>query len=250
MTLYEKYGLIVPLQRYLDDLKASSQPGQSAFSAQIVASAVPLARFRIAVCAYLMGNLVLAKKHGACVGKATVNYFYGSWRSKVKTDSGTVDPDWWHGRINWMTHFSVAVCWASAIGDWKTANRVAEYPRFDCIIDPSMTKEDKAAYLVLADYLRKKSPREWESNLAIIRNGKKQKPKLLANVIKALEANESKSFQDSLDAYLEYFRTSEFRRTSLDRALCYDGSSLLNLGQRNGISFKMREEFKDYFIRL
>ena len=70
MTLYEKYGLVIPLQRYLDDLEASTESGESVFSAEIVASSVPLARHRIAVCAYLMGDLVCARKHGASFREA------------------------------------------------------------------------------------------------------------------------------------------------------------------------------------
>ena len=250
MTLYEKYGLVTPLQRYLDDLEASRESGGSVFSAEIVASSVPLARHRIAVCAYLKEDLVCARKHGAYVGKETVDYFYGSWRSKVKTDSGTIDPNWWHGRINWMTHFSVAMCWASTVGDWKTVNRVAEYPSEECMVDPGLAKEDKSAYSALAQYLRGEPKRCVRASFTMIEKGKKQKPKFLAGVIDALYANDQKRFQESLEAYLDYFRKSEFKLASLDKLLCLDGTSLLNLGQRKGMSFGARAEFKDYLIRV
>ena len=79
MNLYQKYGLTISLDRYLD-----KRPGQSEFSPQLIASSVPPARFRVAVCSYLIGDRIATIEHAQLIGKEVLDYFYDSWRSKVK----------------------------------------------------------------------------------------------------------------------------------------------------------------------
>jgi hypothetical protein len=250
MNLYERYGLSTPIETYLEDLERSRQPGQSPHSEEMVAWSVPLARSRVAECYYLMGDRKNATKHGRYVPKESLEYFYGSWRSRVKTDLGTYDPDWWHGRTNWMKHFSFGVCWASCLEDWKSVVRLAEYPTADCVVDPGMTKEDKTAYVLLAELLGGEDAAVSQLLITVIDQSKKQKPKLLAQVIRALQEKGHAKFQEALEAYLRYFRKSEFKRTSLDKLLCFDGTTLLNAGKRSGLEFKVPPDLEDYIIRL
>ncbi len=112
------------------------------------------------------------------------------------------------------------------------------------------TKEDRAAYLALASLLRGEPLENRQHYFLDIENRKKQKPKLLAEVIRSLDAKDGTRFRSALEKYLAYFRKSEFTKQSLKKLLCLDGTTLLNIGIRNHLGFKIPAEVQEHIICL
>lgn len=81
-----------------------------------------------AVAYYLVEDHGAAREYAQRVVPAAQDYYFGDWRTKVKTDLGTVDPSWWHDKEAWMDVFRSALCWGSVLGDWPGLRKLAEYP--------------------------------------------------------------------------------------------------------------------------
>lgn len=204
----------------------------------------------VATCYYLLGKRPEAARFGRDTVSAVLEYYFGDWRENVKTDLGTKDSSWWHVKSAWMFSFQEGLCWASVLGDWASASKIVKYPTEECVVDPTTKKEDKSAYLAVAYFLRGEPSREIHNCLDQIRCGKKEKPKLIANIIESLQANDGAHFQKALEAYLDYFRRREFKRKDLSKLLCYDGTTLLNIGRHQGLDCKIPPVVEDYIIRL
>src|SRR5438105_2464742 len=50
----------------------------------------------VATRCYLMGDHRKARDYAERTLSSAERYFFGDWRTKVKTDEGTIDPEWWH----------------------------------------------------------------------------------------------------------------------------------------------------------
>lgn len=204
----------------------------------------------VAICHYCLGNTSEAKRYAEKCVKHALEYCYGAWRGRILTDLKTLDSVWWRIHATWVTPFREALCWATALGDWKAVQLLAEYPAKETRPGVDATREDAAACFALASLLRGSARSDYETCFGTIQKGKKEKPKLIADVVRALQAKNADQFQKCLEAYLRYFRKSEFKKTSLDKLLCLDGTTLLNLGLHMGLGFSIPPEVEDHIIRL
>lgn len=203
----------------------------------------------VAICHYCLVNKKEAKRYAEKCVKHALEYFYGAWRGRILTDLKTLDPGWWRIHASWVGQLSEGLCWATSLGDWKSAKLLADYPTSES--KPGVaTREDAAACFALASLLRGSAPADYEACFGVIQKGKEEKPKLVADVIRALQAKNADQFQTSLETYLRYFHESEFKKTSLDKLLCLDGTTLLNLGLHMGLVFSIPPEVEDHIIRL
>lgn len=203
----------------------------------------------VAICHYCLGNTPEAKRYAEKVVEHARDYFFGDWRGRIPTDLKTIDPGWWRIHAPWVGQLSESMCWATSLGDWKSVEFLAGYPAQESK-PGGATREDAAACFALASMLRGAAPADYEACFGVIRKGNKKKPKLVADVILALQAKNAGQFQKCLEAYLRYFRKSEFKKSSLDKLLCLDGTTLLNLGLRMGLAFSIPPEAEDHIIRL
>jgi hypothetical protein len=204
----------------------------------------------IALCYWCEGRSRDAKTYAAECVKHGVEYFFGKWREEIPTDLKTRDAGWWRIHSTWVTPFREALCWATALGDWKSVQRLAGYPTKESKPGVDATREDAAACFALACVLRNAPAADYAHCFTIIEKGKKEKPKLVAAVLGALRARDAAQFQKSLESDLRYFRKSEFKKTSLDKLLSLDGTTLLNIGLHMGLAFSIPPEVEDHIIRL
>jgi predicted cupin superfamily sugar epimerase len=251
MALRDKLECPIDLKYYLDALEdAKSSPlrtEKSLFGRKLT---VPWKANTVAACYYLLEDKANAAKFARETVDTVVEYYYGTWRETALTDVGTRDSNWWRIHTYWMDHFRQGLCWALAIGDWTSAQKIADYPTDECKVDSGFTKEDKASFLAVANLVRREPATDCQTYLHEIRNGKKEKSKQIAAVVEALQAKDVPNFQKSLEAYLDHFRKREFKRNALDNLLCYDGTILIDIGKREGLEFDTPSAFEDYIIRL
>jgi hypothetical protein len=250
MALKDKIVWGIDVSRYLRMLDDAKIPPKSDKLISTWKWEIPSSANRVATRYYLSEQKIEAAKYAREMVDAVLDQFYGSWRENAITDLGTKDPTWWHAHSSWMFHFQESLCWALAIGDWDAAKKIAEYPADKCMVDPTATKEDKAAYLTIACFFRGEPTENYRHHFHEISSGKKEKPKFIAKVIESLQMKDAAKFQESLEAYLNYFRKREFRKNSLDKLFCYDGTTLMNIGKQEGLEFKIPQSAEDYLIQL
>lgn len=251
MALRDKLACPIDLKYHLDALENSkSSPLRSEKSLFGRKLTIPWKANTVAASYYLLEDKANAAKFGRETVDAVLEYYYGTWRETALTDIGTRDSSWWHNNAYWMDHFRQGLCWASAIGDWASAKKIADYPTDECKVDSGFAKEDKASFLAVAHFVRGEPATNYQRYFQEIKNGKKEKSKRIAAVVEALQAKDGPSFQRSLEVYLDYFRKREFKRNALDNLLCYDGTILINIGKRAGMEFKTPRATEDYIIRL
>ena len=250
MILAQKFGWSVDIKYYLDSLEYSKLLHPNSDMIPTKRSEIALNASHVATAYYLLGDLKSSARFARDMISATLELYFGNWTREVVTDLGTRDQHWWRLHWTWMHPFSQGLCWASALGAWSSVKKFAAHPLNECDVDPSFTKEDKAAYLALSCFLRKERPQHYAGHFEEIAKRKKEKPKLLAEVIRALQSKRSAAYQTSLEHYLHYFKKREFKRNALDKLLSFDGTTLINIGAHRGLNFKCPPEFEDHIIRL
>jgi hypothetical protein len=247
MNLYEKHGWVVTLDSYLETLDYARLDPPRVDSIPDRKGDRVNAACNVAICYHLLGNRTETAKYARETVDAVLDYFFGSWQSEIPTDSGTIDPEWWriHG-INWMDEFRYGLCWASALRDWSALRAIAAFP----IKETGPLREEKAFYTLLACWLLGKKPGNEPGLVKNVLNGKKEKPRLMLDVFTAIQKKDSGQFERALEPYLHYFRKTEFKRKELDKLLSFDGTTLLNLGRREGLESAKAREFEDYLFLL
>src|SRR5688500_4655429 len=247
MSLYEKFGWTVGIAEYLNDIRTVEASLSRADVGWYNDWYMTDRERNAAVCYFLLGDVSNCRRFAGRVVAHSLDYFYGSWRSELRTDDGTFDAGWWK-RVSWISPFREASCFASCLEDWTEFKRLAEYPTDLCRPDPGCMREDKALYLALACFFRGEVGGDYERYYGTIDSGKKQKPKLLAEVLRAVQAINQSRFQRTLEEYFRYFRKSEFKKTSIDKLLSFDGTTLINVGRKQGLQFKIPPEVEDHII--
>lgn len=250
MTLFEKFGWISGIDRYLDSLSYDRTTPANKLAIPYKKEDVVWSASNVSICYYLLGNTAKAREYARETTAAVLDYYYGPWKSEVVTRLGAVNVDYWRIHLGWTDDFRCGLCWATSIEDWLSTGRIAEYPIDECKVDTSYTKEDKAVYLALASFLQGEAPERYEHYFDQVRKGKKEKPKLLAEVLRALQEKDSTRFQEALATYLCYFPKREFKKKQLYNLLCMDGTTLLNIGKREGLDFVVPPKAEDHLIRL
>lgn len=204
----------------------------------------------VAIWYWCDGDRSEATQYAAECVEHAVEYFFGNWRKTIPTDKKTVDAEWWKVHAGWLSVFSEALCWASTLGDWNSVRRLAEYPTKDIKAGVHGTREEGAAYFALACFLRAEPQAVYEHCFQIIQRGGGQKPKLLADIIRSLQAKDGSAFQKGLDAYLRYFVKREFDKANISKLLSLDGTTLVNIGRREGLKFRVLPEAEDHLIEF
>src|SRR5687768_2554062 len=77
---------------------------------------------------YLLENHAKAREYAERTLASARNYFFGDWRTRVKTDRGNIDPQWWHERESWLHYFRGALCWGTVLGTWEEVCDLSRYP--------------------------------------------------------------------------------------------------------------------------
>lgn len=211
---------------------------------------VPLCKTRVALCYYLLEDILNARSYAREVVEDVLEFLYGDWRKTAKTDLKIADPGWWQKHSSWMMPFQVGILWASALGDWKSLRRMAEFPQLDVDVSPGYTKADRDYYLAIACYLRDGENAEIAPLAARIQGETKLKPQLLLRVLQGIRRQKESAFNEALSAYLRYFRKSEFRKRMLTSLFAIDGTFLINLARYKGLRVAYPLEYEDYVINL
>jgi len=211
--------------------------------------------FALGALGYTIEHPVLRdwREAGRQLVAASLHYFFGPWRDKVHWyEHSYTEPTRVHvlnreqvrARLKWMSNYFDALPIACALGDWKSADRLLEWPGPDLNEDDGhndRTAEDNAYHIWLAMRLRGESGSEVDARRDLIARRSRQRPKLLALAADALFAEEPDQLAKTLADYLKYYckREIELRRDpgrrSVKQGICRDGTVLWHLAWRRGL---------------
>src|SRR3954470_9408953 len=95
MALYVKSGWVIPCEDYVTTLEEAKIPPNTEDLIPEQKDDVAAAANNAAFCYYLKGDKPKTKKYARETLCAVLEVFYGTWRTKVETDEGTIDAEWW-----------------------------------------------------------------------------------------------------------------------------------------------------------
>ncbi len=177
---------------------------------------------------------------------ADLYYFFGPWREKKFLHDGVViNPEQARARLKWMGRYRESLSIAVALSDWKSADRLLEYPGPDVKVG-QVAPEGFAYQIWLAMRHRGESGSEVDSRRDLIARCSQQRPKLLARAADALFAGEPEQLAKTLADYLKCYR-QELERDRDEHVvvegISLDGTVLWHLARRRGLGeIKLPEE--------
>jgi hypothetical protein len=197
---------------------------------------------------FLEGDAERSKSAAATVVRVALEYFYGGWRETLPAPGGLPNPAHWRKTCLWYDEVMQSLPWACAIDDWEAVQKIAAYPIPESFPEAGKVKGEIAYGRALISFLRGDSAAV-EAFLVKAEKDKAQRPKLLSPVIHALLRNDGEQYRASLLAYLEYYRTREFKR-ELDKLVALDGTTLYHIGRKRGLVVELPEKIGGHIIRF
>jgi hypothetical protein len=77
---------------------------------------------------------------------------------------------------------------------------------------------------------------------------KSARHKRLGEVLRALGMRDAALAQEAFEAYLKFYRKSEFPRDDWDEKVSLDGSILFHLARHVGVPLQIPEKYRDHII--
>ena len=202
-----------------------------------------------AVECFLVAGSKTKKKDAETVVHAALEYFYGNWRKTLTTPDGKTGQAEWNSFCLWYEEVIRSLPWASALGDWESVRKIAEYPPENMLPEASKAKGETAWVWALVTFLRGHSKNQIEPFLKKAETDNAKRPKLLCPVLRALLDKDEVLFGKALLTYLAYYRKNEFKMDS-EKVLALTGTTLYHLGRKQGFEVNLPENVADHIIRL
>jgi hypothetical protein len=199
---------------------------------------------------YLLDNHEKATQYAERTLLSAEQYFLGDWRTKVKTDEGTIDPEWWHDVESWMLYFRGTLCWGSVLGEWDRLRKLASYPDERRGIDTIDVTPAFRLYLIeVARYLRGEKVQGVAKACAKLEGTNWRGIDCLAAALDAVIDRDERRAQSSV---VEFFLKHHKRKKSKDiyDTVSLDGTTMVNIAKRAKLNVKVPPEHAHYYIEL
>lgn len=184
----------------------------------------------IVICYDLLGNKKQSKKFAKLAVVAGIDYFEGSWRSIPIKECPENPKKWLYQNFGWIDEFRWTIMCALYLHDYESAKRFAAYPSEECTDYMDYCIDDWACYLLMASVI-KDGRMDNEKLLKKVSAGKKKKPKLIVEILKAIVTKDHIKFNETFSDYLKYIKRSEFKRSHIDTLQSIDGTILYHLAE-------------------
>jgi hypothetical protein len=193
---------------------------------------------------FAMGSLEYERKHPVLddwqgVGRravaAVLEYFFGSWREKFEWLSEEYDRVSSRAALPWISFYRDGLTMAASLGDWKSVDRLLEWPGPDVKNDDGFddrTKQDNLYQIWLAARLRGEPEAAVAHARSGIEKGTRRRPKMLLEAADALLAKDSALLSKALQTYLRHYQKNEFNTRQVDLGICADANVLWHLARR------------------
>jgi hypothetical protein len=210
--------------------------------------------FALGALGYTMEHQILQdwREAGRNLVAAALQYFFGPWRDRFVWLGEVINRDQARAKLPWISYFRDALTIALSLSDWKSADRLLEWPGPDLNDDEGFddrTAEDNAYQIWLAMRLRGETGSQVDTRRDLIARRSRERPRLLALAADALFAGEHDQLAKTLVDYLKYYRKREIdlrpKRNGrpVRNGVCLDGTAIWHLARRRGLAeIKLPEE--------
>jgi hypothetical protein len=196
----------------------------------------------------LLENNTEAKKFAIIAVESAIEFFFGEWRQQVPTRDGSLDPEYWKVNSGWDSEFRGALLWASCLGDWNSATKIAQYPTAECCNKYAIKNPEMNYPLVLAAFIRGDSLESVQSSIDVVEKGVKKKEKLLLAVLMSIVKKDKEMFDEAFLEYMKYFKKKDAKSQLWTERFATEGTILFNLARHKGLEVDSPEKYRDHFI--
>jgi hypothetical protein len=199
---------------------------------------------------YLLGDHRRARQFAERVLTSAGQYFFGDWRTKVETDEGKIDPEWWHDKDSWLTDFRGALCWGTVLERWQDVGELCVYPDERRGIETlDATPALRRLVIDIARWVRGEKVMGVSKACAKLDGFTWRGVDSLALVLDAVIERDERKAQDSID---EFFLKHHKRKKSKDitDTVSLDGTTILNIARRAKLNVTVAAEHAHYYIQL
>jgi hypothetical protein len=204
----------------------------------------------IALYHYYLSNLHEAKKYAGLMIDYTIEYFFGKWLAEAPLDGGPPDKERRKRYAAWTDEFREAVFWASCLGEWEKAERIAEYPTSECPVGRYEPKLFCYWCLLVAGVLRGESLESLSEYTETIAKSRRKYYTCLLNMLCAILEEDENRFNSYLAVYLDYCNENTFNRPEIDEKVSIDGTFLINYALHRGLKVEYPNQYRDRIVVL
>lgn len=249
MTLYEKHGLRIPAEDYLEALSGVKQRS-TAFRADRTFMRIVDERGCLALVYYLQDDLNAAKSQAKTLLSEAENYFFGAWRAEMDPSTFSYNRSDWRERLFWMDQYIVGSSWAAVLGEQQMLRKLSSYPSENLWIDPDGNEQMKSVYVQVAHSIRNGKVELADSFRAQVDAGDSVYAKHLVAILAQMEARSAELLTETFNRCLLYYKKSVFNKKSMRTLVSYEVSLLLAVSKTMlGIECKVDDSLMDYVIR-
>jgi len=166
---------------------------------------------------------------------AVVKYFCGTWRKKLVWHDTEYDKTSSRAALPWISYYRDGLTMAASLGDWKSVDRLLDWPGPDLKDDEGLddrTTQDNLYQIWLAARLRGEKEKGVAELRSRVERSTRRRPKMLLSAADALFADDPVGLSKALEKYLRHYRKNEFDTRQVDLAICSDANVLWHLARR------------------
>jgi hypothetical protein len=132
----------------------------------------------------------------------TIEFFYGEWREKYREFE---NEKYWRYYLYWETCFRYGLLFSLLAQDKEPLLRIAEWIENDLYYDKdSYSAQEMAFQLIIAYYIRGKSPNDYSEQVDLINKSHKRFPKMCLTVFDAVINQDTSNFEKSISKLVNW----------------------------------------------
>jgi hypothetical protein len=254
METYKRHGFashVIDVQRDIDFVRADEQKLHSGSSTDWWGDIWSLMSGykNIITRRYLADDHAICREYTPKLLNAVQEYFFGDWKQKQKTGDGVIDPEWWR-RLSWMSYYDAALCWGSAIGDWKSLKQLAKYPDERCGRDTLDGPVARWRLLIdISRHLRGEEVSSAAKAVSKLTGAKWRGTAVLAEALDGINAADAPAAEEALNRFFALHHKRKKTHDVTD-SVSFPGTFMLNLARYRKLNVTLEPKLQLYHAQL
>jgi hypothetical protein len=145
----------------------------------------------------------------------TIEYFYGDWREGYREFSyeKPMPREYWRYHLRWNPCFRHGLLFALLAQDKEPLLRIAEWIENDLYYDKnSYSAQEIAFQLIIAYYIRGKSPNDYSEQVDLINKSHKRFPKMCLAIFDTIVTQDTLEFERLMSKFIQWYIQSLIKK--------------------------------------